>query len=125
MGNPHFVIFVDKNEDLMALAKEYGPLIERSSEFPEKTNVEFAKIISDEKIELQVWERGCGITLACGTGACATVVAGIINGLLEHSVDVKLLGGTVHIDWPGNKFAPFFDVNMIGPAEYVFEADVN
>jgi len=124
MGNPHFVIFVNKEENLLELAKEYGPIIEKSSEFPEKTNVEFAKIISDEKIELQVWERGCGITLACGTGACATVVAGVIDGLVEHSVDVKLLGGTVHIDWPGNKFAPFFDVNMIGPAEYVFNADI-
>ena len=125
MGNPHFVIFVNQEEDLLALAKEYGPILEIASEFPEKTNVEFAKVLSEDKIELRVWERGCGITLACGTGACATTVAGIINGLVEHSVDVKLLGGTVHIDWPGNKLAPEFDVYMTGPAEYVFEANLN
>ena len=75
----------------MKLAKEYGPTIETSVEFPEKTNVEFIKIKSPKKIELCVWERGCGITLACGTGACASVVAGILNGYLENSVEVKLL----------------------------------
>ena len=124
MGNPHFVIFAGQEEDTLALAKEYGALIETSAEFPEKTNVEFAKILSDEKIELRVWERGCGITLACGTGACATTVAAILNGLVEHSVDVRLLGGTVHIDWPGNKYDPDHDVYMTGPAEYVFEAEL-
>ena len=124
MGNPHFVIFVNQDDDTLSLAKEYGPYIEKSIEFPEKTNVEFAKIISDEKIELRVWERGCGITLACGTGACATTVAGVLNGLVEHSVDVKLLGGTVHIDWPGNKYDPNHDVYMTGPAEYVYTAEL-
>lgn len=124
MGNPHFVIFVEKEENLLELAKEYGPIIEKGAEFPEKTNVEFAHVISEDKIELCVWERGCGITLACGTGACATTVAGILNGLVEHSVDVKLLGGSVHIDWPGNKYDSLHDVYMTGPAEYVFEADL-
>ena len=124
MGNPHFVIFVDKNENLLELAKEYGPHIEISSEFPEKTNVEFARVISEDKIELCVWERGCGITLACGTGACATTVAGILNGLVEHSVDVKLLGGNVRIDWPGNKYDTAHDVYMTGPASYVFDAEL-
>ena len=124
MGNPHFVIFVEPNDDTLALAKEFGPILEKSAEFPEKTNVEFAKVLSDEKIELRVWERGCGITLACGTGACATTVAGILNGFVEHSVDVKLLGGTVHIDWPGNKYDPNHDVYMTGPAEYVFDAEL-
>lgn len=124
MGNPHFIIFAEQDDDLLVLAKEFGPYIEKCSEFPEKTNVEFAKIKSEDKIELRVWERGCGITLACGTGACATTVAGILNGLVEHSVDVKLLGGTVHIDWPGNKYDPNHDVYMTGPAEYVFEAEL-
>ena len=124
MGNPHFVIFVDENENILRLAKEYGPLLEKAFEFPEKTNVEFAKIINENKIELRVWERGCGITQACGTGACATTVAAILNGFAEHSVDVKLLGGTVHIDWPGNKYDPEHDVYMTGPAEYVFNADI-
>ena len=124
MGNPHFVIFADTDENLLDLAKEYGAEIEKSAEFPEKTNVEFAKVISEDKIELRVWERGCGITLACGTGACATTVAGILNGLVEHSVDVKLLGGTVHIDWPGNKYDTKHDVYMTGAASYVYTAEL-
>ena len=125
MGNPHFVIFVDKEEDLLGLAKEYGPIIETSAEFPEKTNVEFIKVLSEDKLELCVWERGCGITLACGTGACASTVAAILNGLTEHSVDVKLLGGTVHIDWPGNKYDTNHDVYMTGPAKYVYTAELS
>ena len=123
MGNPHFVIFASPSEDLLELAKEYGPLIEVAEEFPEKTNVEFIKINSTDKIELCVWERGCGITLACGTGACASVVAGVIKGCLKNSVDVKLLGGKVHIDWAGDKVNPYRDVFLTGPAEYVFEAE--
>ncbi len=124
MGNPHFVIFVQKEDDTLALAKEYGPIIETSFEFPEKTNVEFIKIKSYKKIELRVWERGCGITLACGTGACASVVAGILNGYIENSVDVELLGGVVHIDWDGRVNNTNHDVFMTGPAEYVFEAEL-
>lgn len=122
MGNPHFVIFVSPSEDLLELAKEYGPLIEVAEEFPEKTNVEFIKINSTDKIELCVWERGCGITLACGTGACASVVAGVLKGCLRNSVDVNLLGGKVHIDWAGDKINTYRDVFLTGPAEYVFEA---
>ena len=124
MGNPHFVIFVKEDDDLLALAKEYGPEIEIATEFPEKTNVEFIRIRSFKKIDLRVWERGCGITLACGTGACAAVVAGILNGYIENSVDVELLGGTVHIDWWGSKENTDNDVYLTGTAEYVFEADI-
>ena len=122
MGNPHFVIFIKDDEDLLKLAKEYGPEIEVSAEFPEKTNVEFIKIKSYKKIELCVWERGCGITLACGTGACASVVAGVLNGYLENSVDVQLLGGKVNVIWNGSSNKPDGDVFLSGPAEYVFEA---
>lgn len=125
MGNPHFVIFIQDDEDLLELAKTYGPEIELGAEFPEKTNVEFIKIKSHKKIELCVWERGCGITLACGTGACASVVAGVLNGYLENSVDVKLLGGEVNVTWNGSPNKPDGDVFLSGPAEYVFEADVN
>ena len=125
MGNPHFVIFVSPDDDPLKFAKEYGPIIETSAEFPEKTNVEFVKIHSYKKLDLRVWERGCGITLACGTGACATVVAGVLNGYIENSVDVELLGGTVHIDWAGSKNDTNHDVFMTGPAEYSFEADVS
>ncbi|MBR1776416.1 diaminopimelate epimerase [bacterium] len=124
MGNPHFIIFVSPEDDTLAFAKEYGPIIETSCEFPEKTNVEFVKIKSYRKIELRVWERGCGITLACGTGASAAVVAGVLNGYIENSVDVELLGGVVHIDWAGSINNPNQDVYMTGPAEYVFEAEL-
>lgn len=123
MGNPHFVIFVDKSENLLELAKNYGPEIETAVEFPEKTNVEFIKIKSYKKIELCVWERGCGITLACGTGACASVVAGIMNGYIENNVDVELLGGMVNVVWNGSPNKPQGDVFLTGPAEYVFEGD--
>mgnify|MGYP001772237728 FL=1 len=125
MGNPHFVIFIKDNEDLLNLAKIYGAEIENSAEFPEKTNVEFIKIKSYKKIELCVWERGCGITLACGTGACASVVAGILNGYLENSVDVKLLGGTVNVVWNGTPNKPEGDVFLTGHAEFVFDTEID
>lgn len=125
MGNPHFVIFIKDNEDLLNLAKIYGAEIENSAEFPEKTNVEFIKIKSYKKIELCVWERGCGITLACGTGACASVVAGILNGYLENSVDVKLLGGTVNVVWNGTPNKSEGDVFLTGPAEFVFDTEID
>ena len=124
MGNPHFVIFIKDDENLLDLAKEYGPEIELGAEFPEKTNVEFIKIKSFKKIELCVWERGCGITLACGTGACASVVAGILNGYLENSVDVELLGGKVNVTWNGSPNKPDGDVFLTGPAKYVFSAEL-
>lgn len=123
MGNPHFVIFIKDDEDLLELAKTYGPEIEIGAEFPEKTNVEFIKIKSYKKIKLCVWERGCGITLACGTGACASVVAGILNGYIENSVNVELLGGEVNVTWNGSPNKPEGDVFLSGPAEYVYEAD--
>ena len=123
MGNPHFVIFIKDDEDLLELAKTYGPEIEVGAEFPEKTNVEFIKIKSYKKIKLCVWERGCGITLACGTGACASVVAGILNGYIENSVNVELLGGEVNVTWNGSPNKPEGDVFLSGPAEYVYEAD--
>ena len=124
MGNPHFVIFINEEDDLLTLAKEYGPEIEVATEFPEKTNVEFVRIRSYKKLDLRVWERGCGITQACGTGACAAVVAGVLNGYIENSVDVQLLGGTVHVEWWGSKEDTDVDVYLSGPAEYVFEANL-
>lgn len=124
MGNPHFVIFVSPEDDVMNFAKEYGPIIELGAEFPEKTNVEFVKIKSYKKIELAVWERGCGITLACGTGACASVVAGVLNGYLENSVEVQLPGGVVNVVWNGAPNKPEGDVFLSGPAEYVFSAEL-
>ena len=124
MGNPHFVIFVQPEDDVMELAKTYGPIIETCFEFPEKTNVEFVKIRNFKKVELAVWERGCGITLACGTGACATLVAGVLNRYIENYVEVNLPGGKVNVEWKGCKTDIEQDVFLIGPAEYVFEADL-
>lgn len=123
MGNPHCVIFIDGNDDLLEMAKNYGPTIEKHELFPEKTNVEFAKIVSRNEIDMRVWERGCGITLACGTGACATVVAAILNNLTESKVKVNLLGGSLTIEWQGSHADANFDVFMSGPAEYSFFAE--
>ncbi|MEI8128400.1 MAG: diaminopimelate epimerase [bacterium] len=123
MGNPHCVVFVDDNSDLLELAKTYGPKIENHPLFPEKTNVEFIKIISKSEMDLRVYERGCGITLACGTGACASVVAGILNNLTENSVKVNLLGGALTVEWQGSQGNIEHDVFMSGPAEYSFFAE--
>ncbi len=122
MGNPHCVVFTD--EDTVKAALEYGPEIEVNPLFPEKTNVEFIKILSRSEINLNVWERGCGITLACGTGACASVVAGILNGYLDEKVKVNLPGGQLVIEWKGNKDDLNRNVYMTGPANFVFEGEI-
>ena len=121
MGNPHCVIFGCENP--LALAEKYGPEIENHPSFPEKTNVEFVKIILPTEIEMRVWERGCGITLACGTGACASTVAGILNNLTQNKVKVHLLGGALTVEWQGNKDNPTEHVFMTGSADYVFDAN--
>lgn len=128
MGNPHCVLFAEENSnfddsDLLEFAKTYGPKIEKHNLFPEKTNVEFVKVISKNEIDMRVWERGCGITLACGTGACASVIAGILNNLTEHTVKVNLLGGPLIIEWKGSSTDLNHDVFMSGPAEYSFFAE--
>ncbi|MBS4759967.1 MAG: diaminopimelate epimerase [Clostridium sp.] len=125
MGNPHCVIFAKEDEDINKLAKKYGDFIEHDSLFPEKTNVEFVKVKSKEEIDVAVWERGCGITLACGTGACASVVASILNGLCDNKVKVNLPGGALTIEWAGNSQNTDFDVFMTGEAKYVFEGTIN
>lgn len=121
MGNPHCVIFTE--EDPMTLATKYGADMEVHPYFPEKTNTEFVKILSKNEIEMRVYERGCGITLACGTGACASVVACVLNNLTEPKVKVNLLGGAVNVEWCGNKDNPAQDIFLIGPANYSFTAD--
>ena len=118
MGNPHCIIFTD--EDTMVFAKTYGADIETNPIFPEKTNVEFVNIISKDEVTLSVWERGCGITLACGTGACATVVAGILRGYLNNKVKVNLPGGSLKIEWMGSKENPNLPVFMTGRADYSY-----
>ncbi len=121
MGNPHCVIVVEDNP--MDMALKYGPVIERHEYFPEKTNTEFVKIISKSEIEMCVYERGCGITLACGTGACASVVACVLNNLTEQNVKVNLPGGSVFVEWQGNKDNPSKNIFLTGPANYSFRAE--
>ena len=113
MGNPHCVIYT--NEDSQKLALELGKQIEFDEIFPQKTNVEFINIISRDRIQMNVWERGCGITLACGTGACASVVAGVKKGLINNKCDVVLPGGVLNIDYRNDNH-----VFMQGPATLVF-----
>lgn len=116
MGNPHCVIFTE--EDTKFLAQNYGACVEKNELFPEKTNVEFVKIYSRNYMKLDVWERGCGITLACGTGSCAAAVAGILNKLIDNFVKIDLPGGTLTIEWDSTKESPVY---MTGDATYVYE----
>lgn len=113
MGNPHAVIFVDEITDELVLGE--GPGIECAEIFPKKTNVEFARVIDRNNIQMRVWERGTGETLACGTGACATAVAAALNGLTDREVNLHLLGGTLHINWD----AETGHVQMTGPAAFI------
>ena len=121
MGNPHCVIITD--EDPMKLAQTYGPVIEKHEFFPEKTNTEFVRVKSRMEIDMRVFERGCGITLACGTGACASVVACVLNNLTENKVKVNLLGGPVFIEWQGSADDKEQDIFLIGSANYSFFED--
>jgi diaminopimelate epimerase len=128
MGNPHAVIFVDDpSEDLRALAERHGPALEVDPLFPRRTNVEFARVRGEE-IDLVVWERGCGITLACGTGACATAVAACLEGRAApgRELPVHLPGGTLFITVaPGPDTASYAGVTMRGPAVSVFSAEID
>jgi diaminopimelate epimerase len=118
MGNPHAVQVVS-DVDTAPVAVE-GSAIETHARFPKKVNAGFMQIVSPQEIKLRVWERGVGETLACGTGACAAVVAGIERGLLQSPVRVQARGGQLNIEWPGRGSA----VRMTGPAEIVFEGQL-
>lgn len=124
MGNPHCVIFVDELTD--ELVHKYGPLIECNPIFPEKTNVEFIKVLGKSKLEMRVWERGSGETLACGTGACASAVATWLNGFTENKIDIKLLGGDlkVEIDKKTNHVFMTGGAEFICEGTYFYEADL-
>ncbi len=118
MGNPHAVVFV---EDAAGLDLEkIGPLFENHALFPKRVNTEFVKILDRDAIEMRVWERGTGETLACGTGACAAAVAGILNGLTNDTVTVKLPGGCLSVQWDRERNL----VYMTGPAATVFEGEI-
>lgn len=116
MGNPHFVIFTDEVEKI-PLA-QWGPAIEKSPLFPHKTNVEFVQVLNEHTLRMRVWERGAGITQACGTGACAAAVASVLNNKTAAQVSVKLDGGDLQIEWPEQK-----RVLMTGLAQEVFTGD--
>lgn len=115
MGNPHAVVFMDKVADLDIQA--VGPFFENHGRFPRRTNTEFVRVIDSQTLEMRVWERGTGETLACGTGACATAVAAILNGHTNNKVTVKLLGGDLIIEWDREANL----VYMTGPAVISFE----
>ena len=122
MGNPHAVVFIDKKPADFPVY-EVGPLFENNEFFPERTNTEFAYVEDRRTIWMRVWERGTGETLACGTGTCATVVAAILNGLVDagEKITVHLLGGDLEIVWSGKEDDSVF---MTGPAETVFEGEI-
>lgn len=118
MGNPHAVVFVDKIDDMRSFDLEsVGPYFENHERFPERTNTEFVRIIDQNNVQMRVWERGTGETLACGTGCCATAVACVLNGLTKPRVNVHVLGGTIECEWDRDKNL----VYMTGPAATVFE----
>jgi len=117
MGNPHCVIFVSDLEEVDI--KKWGPLIEKHQAFPRKVNVEFVQVLNGSEALMRVWERGAGITLACGTGACATLTAGVLNNLLERKAIIKLLGGELTIEWAENNH-----LYMTGTAVEVFRGEI-
>lgn len=116
MGNPHCVIFMEEDVRELDLEK-IGPDFENHKRFPKRINTEFVNVLDENTLRMRVWERGSGETLACGTGACATAVAAILNGLVQKEVTVKLLGGDLKIQWNGGD-APVY---MTGAATTVFD----
>lgn len=118
MGNPHAVVFLETPVQDYPLTT-IGPLVEKDPAFPHRTNFEIVNVLSRDSIRVRVWERGAGITLACGTGACAAAVAARLRGHTDESVIVQLPGGDLRITWPG----PGKSVLMTGPATTVFTGD--
>lgn len=117
MGNPHAIIFVD---DAAAFPLEsLGPIIENHAVFPRRVNVHVVEVIGPEEVRMRTWERGSGITLACGTGACAVCVAGVLTGRTSRRVLAHLPGGDLQLEWPG----PTASVFMTGPATEVFSGE--
>lgn len=118
MGNPHTVIYVDDVDGLDL--EKIGPKFENHERFPKRINTEFVRVIDRKTVQMRVWERGSGETLACGTGACAVAVASILNGFTDEEVTVKLVGGDLHIKWDREENK----VYMTGPATVVFDGEI-
>ncbi len=120
MGNPHGVIFTPEaigDDDL----RRYGAALEQHPAFPEKVNIEFVTVLAPDRLRMRVWERGSGVTLACGTGACASLVASVICGLCERRAQVELDGGALEIGWDEQSG----HVMMTGPATHVFDGELD
>lgn len=118
MGNPHAVIFTT---DILQLdLPKIGPVIENATIFPRRTNTEFIEVLTNNHVKMRVWERGSGETMACGTGACASVVAGVMNGLISRHTTVELLGGELTIEWKEEDN----HVYLTGGATTVFEGEI-
>ena len=119
MGNPHCIVFVDDVKNLEL--EKIGPLFENNEMFPERINTEFVHIISENEFDMRVWERGSGETLACGTGACASTVAAVLNGYCQSDSEIKvnLIGGTLYVNWTKDG-----DVYMTGPAEKICDGEI-
>lgn len=121
MGNPHAIVYLDPALDIKAFEIEkVGPAFENHAAFPERVNTEFVQVTDRQNLNMRVWERGSGETLACGTGACASLVASVLNGLCDETATLHLLGGDLKITWDrqGNT------VYMEGPAETVFTGEI-
>lgn len=119
MGNPHDVVYIDDVQGLDI--EKIGPKFENHERFPQRINTEFARVIDRKTVEMRVWERGSGETLACGTGACAVAVASILNGYTEREVEIRLLGGNLQIEWNEEDN----HVYMTGPATVVFDGEID
>lgn len=119
MGNPHAVIVMDDVENLELAS--LGPYFENHEKFPKRINTEFVKVLDRSHVQMRVWERGTGETLACGTGCCATVAACVLNGLTNSKVTVKVLGGEIQIEWDREENL----IYMTGPAETVFDGEID
>ncbi|WP_320664491.1 diaminopimelate epimerase [Prochlorococcus sp. MIT 1223] len=119
MGNPHLITYIEQEGDIDI--NKYGEILEKNKYFPQKTNVHFVKVNSAKSFNMYTWERGCGITFACGTGACACAVASNLLGYCDDKVRVNLLGGVLDISWNGSNSS----VYMTGPAKHVYKAWLN
>lgn len=118
MGNPHCIVFVDDTADFPL--EEIGPMFENHERFPKRVNTEFIQILNRNEVNMRVWERGSGETLACGTGACASAVACVLNGLTEDEITLHLLGGDLSVRWDQEENL----VYMTGPATVVFDGEI-
>ena len=123
LGNPHAIFFV--RDVAHAKMAEWGPKLEHHPLFPERANISAVQVTGDSSIKMVVWERGTGLTLACGSAACAAVVAGVRRGLISAKCDVELPGGTLHVDWQKTANTEGGDVLMSGAVAYVFEGAIS